>query len=120
EAADRGIAGLRLARQIVQDILAVIRSERDGAVIPTSLPPPGLLLQSRLYQGNHIGVAAEMLCLVERARRAAGLPRYVAKVQEMHPITQPLHHAGQIVISTYTQRTRAQRYPVCRQIDGFH
>jgi hypothetical protein len=58
--ADGRIAGLCIARQIIKDVLPVVRAHRDRMIGPAGVPAFFLFLQNGRDNGNHIGVAAQM------------------------------------------------------------
>ena len=76
----------------------------------------GFLAQRGGDQRHHVGVAGQMLGLVERARHRLILALDVAQVQEMHAVAEPLHHAGQIVVGPRAERAGAERDAVGRAV----
>src|SRR5262249_9134921 len=88
QAADGGIAGLSAAVEGVENVMAMIRTERDRPIGTAFGLAPPLLAQSNCDDGDHIGVAAEMLGLEEGAADVARLALDVAQMQEVHTRTQ--------------------------------
>src|SRR6516165_12671264 len=87
EAADGGIAGLSAAVEVVENVMAMIRTERNRPVGAAFRLAPSLLAQSSCDDGDHIGVAAEMLCFVKGTADAARLAFDVAQMEEVHART---------------------------------
>src|SRR6516225_12141060 len=67
QAADCGIAGLSAAVEVVENILAMIRAERDRPVGAALRLAPPLFAQNGCDDRDHIGVAAQVLGFVEGA-----------------------------------------------------
>src|SRR6185437_670372 len=98
--ADGGIARLSAAVEIVENVMAMIRAERDGPVGAAFRLAPPLLTQSGRDDRNHIGVAAEMVGLKEGAANVRGFALDVAQMQEVHVLAEALHHAWQVIVRT--------------------
>src|SRR6185437_571582 len=83
EAADGRIPGLSAAVEVVENIVPMIRTERDrpiGATLGLASP---LLAQRGCDDGDHIGVAAEVLGFVKGTADVARLAFDVAQMEEV-------------------------------------
>lgn len=93
QAADGRIAGLRLSCQVVQNVLPVIGAYRDRPIRAAGVATASLFGQGGGDDGDHVGIAGQMLCLVERPRDPVAFAPDIAQMQEMHAIAKALHHA---------------------------
>ena len=115
-----GIARLRPPAEIVEDVLAVVGPHGDGVIRPAGGLAAPFLGGDGGDQGHHVGAAAQMLGLVEGAADLVALALDVAQMEEMHPVTEALHHAGQVVVRPGAERARAERDAVGGAVDRLH
>ena len=95
--------------------MPVIGPERDLPVLASLGGPALLLLEERDDHGRHVGRAAEMVGLMERA---VGLAGDIAQVREVDARTELAHHRRQVVLGTGAVRAGAEGQPVRRTVGG--
>ena len=109
EAANAGIAGVHPLADVVDDDMAMVGPHRD---LPALFR---LDLAQGRHNADHVGIAVEMLGLVERA---VGLARGVAQMREMHAWAEALRHGHQVVLGIGAIGTGTERDTVGRAGHG--
>jgi hypothetical protein len=116
-AADRRVARLRTAPQIIEYVLPMIRAHGNDCVLAAlSLAPP-LLPHDRRDEGNHVGVSGQMLGLEERTHDIPTVAFDIAQMEKMHFWPKALHHAGEVIVRTRTEGAGTERHAVGRAVD---
>lgn len=112
------IARLATTAAVVHHVQPVIRSKRYRAVCTASCAPRGFLGEDLGDDRNEVAVPFEMATFEKRTGHRILIAANISEMDEMDATPQPLHHTGQIIVVSRTERPGAERYPICRDVYG--